>query len=87
MKNLLMILMLCITVFLITGCTDARRAKLSGYGSGFMIESLNCDGTVGRAYISTGKVTSEANSDGYYFMDKNTKKLVEVSGRVVITKL
>lgn len=69
-----------------TSCTDATRAKIGGYGGEFKIEMINCDGTVSREWISSGKVQSEANSDGYYFNDKKTGKLIEVTGRMVITK-
>jgi len=67
-------------------CTDATRAKIGGLGDEFKVEMINCDGTVTKAWISTGKVLSEANSDGYYFLDKETKKLIEVTGRLIITK-
>lgn len=69
-----------------TSCTDAERAKIGGYGDEFKVEMLNCDGTVARTWISSGKVQSEANSDGYYFNDKETGKLIEVTGRLIITK-
>ncbi len=68
------------------GCTDAKRAKIGGLGDQFKVEMINCDGTVAREWVSSGKVSSEANSDGYYFMDEKSGKLVEVTGRVVITK-
>ena len=48
---------------------------------------LNCDGAVARSWISTGKVRSEQNSDGYYFMDKATGLLVEVTGSIIITQI
>lgn len=69
-----------------TSCTDATRAKFGGYGDEFKVEMLNCDGTIARTWISSGKVQSEANSDGYYFNDKETGKLIEVTGRLIITK-
>ena len=69
-----------------TSCTDEKWAKVGGLGDEFTIEMINCDGSVARTLISTGKVSSEANSDGYYFMEKGTNKLIEVTGRVVITK-
>lgn len=69
-----------------TSCTDATRAKIGGYGDEFKVEMINCDGTVARTWISSGKVQSEKNSDGYYFNDKETGKLIEVTGRLVITK-
>ena len=60
---------------------------MGGFGSEFMIEMLNCDGNVSRSWISTGKVSSEEHSDGYYFMEKGTGKLIEVTGHLIITKL
>ncbi|UZR99534.1 hypothetical protein [Chondrinema litorale] len=69
-----------------TSCTDAERAKIGGLGDEFKIEMINCDGTVAKTWISSGKVLSEANSDGYYFEDKETGKLIEVTGRLIITK-
>ena len=69
-----------------SSCTDSFQAKIGGYGDEFKIEMINCDGTVAREWISTGKVNSEEGSDGYYFMDKETSKLIEVTGRMVITK-
>ena len=73
-------------VIMLTSCTDAEWSKAGGLGSEFKVEMINCDGTVSRSWISSGKVLSEKNSDGYYFMDKETKKLIEVTGRLVITK-
>ncbi len=68
-------------------CTDAGKAKLGGFGDEFKIELVNCDGTITHSWISTGKVKSEDNSDGYYFMDKESGKLIEVSGSLIITKM
>ena len=69
-----------------TSCTDTQRSKIGGLGDEFKVEMINCDGTVARSWISSGKVSSESNSDGYYFKDKETGKLIEVTGRLVITK-
>ena len=78
---------LFLAVFMgVTSCTDAFRAKIGGYGNEFKIEMINCDGTVARTWISSGKVQSEKSSDGYYFNDKETGKLIEVTGRLIITK-
>ena len=68
-------------------CTDATRAKIGGYGDEFTVEMINCDGTVARSWTSSGKVKSEESSDGYYFKDKETDKLIEVTGRLIITKI
>jgi hypothetical protein len=71
----------------IISCTDAERAKMGGYGDEFKVELINCDGTVTRSWISSGKVLSEESSDGYYFNDKETGKLIEVTGTLIITKI
>ena len=86
MKKLTMLLFMMLMLGM-TSCTDATFSKVGGYGSEFKVEMINCDGTTGRQWISSGKVKSEANTDGYYFKDKATGKLIEVTGRLVITKL
>lgn len=82
MKALFMLLSL---VFVFS-CTDSSLAKIGGYGDSFSIELVNCDGTITHKWISTGKVNSESGSDGYYFMDASSGKLIEVSGTLIITK-
>ena len=84
MKNLLLVISLTLFFY---ACTDAKKAKIGGFGSKFQIEMLNCDGSVARTWISSGKVSSEQNSDGYYFMEEGTDKLIEVTGRLIITKI
>jgi hypothetical protein len=64
------------------GCTDAERAKLTGFGDKFTIKVVSCDTII--TYHSSGKVQSESGSDGYYFNDATTGKLIEVSGTVII---
>ena len=84
MKNLLLVSFFILFFY---ACTDAKKAKIGGFGSKFQIEMLNCDGSVARTWISSGKVSSEQNSDGYYFMEEGTDKLIEVTGRLIITKI
>ena len=78
---------LLLAIFLLGSCTDAEKAKWGGLADQFKVEMINCDGSVAREWISTGKVHSEVDSDGYYFKDSKTGKLIEVTGRIVITKL
>lgn len=85
MRKLFSILLL--SAFTLVGCTDASRAKLGGYNSQFKVQLLNCEGEVVREWISSGKVLSEANSDGYFFNDQKTGVLTEVTGTLVITKI
>jgi len=67
----------------LSGCTDRFMGKVSAYGGKAHIEcysgtKLIYEGT------STGKISSEANSDGYSFVSQKTQKLTEVSGNCVI---
>lgn len=66
----------------LTSCTDAVQSKIGGYGSTYTVKVLGPDTVI--VYHSTGKVISEDKSDGYYFEDASTHKLVEVSGSVII---
>lgn len=73
-----------LSVVALAGCTDAGLGKITSLGDPALIRCYS-----GTALIyegrSTGKVRSEANSDGYYFVDSADGKLKEVSGNCVIT--
>lgn len=71
----------------LTGCTDATRSKLMGYGSQFRVTLYACDGGVIKQWTSSGKVKSEETSDGYYFMDQASGRLIEVTGTLIIERL
>jgi len=75
-----------IAVLTLSSCTDANIAKIGGYGGEHKVE-LYSGGNKVREWTSSGKVESEEASDGYFFSDKETGKLIEVSGNVVITQL
>ena len=62
------------------------KAKLSGLGNDHSVEMYS-GGKLVREWTSDGKVGNESNSDGYFFMDKESRKLIEVSGDVVVTRL
>lgn len=85
--NKLKLSVLLLTIAITTSCTDGELSKIGGYGSEFKVEMINCDGSVSNSWISSGKVQSEVNSDGYYFKDKQSGKLIEVTGRLIITKM
>jgi len=71
----------------LTGCTDSTIAKWGGYGSQFQVTLYAADGSVIKQWTSTGKVKSEETSDGYYFMDQASGRLIEVTGTLIIEKL
>lgn len=81
--------MYCILFIVFVGlvlmsCTDATVSQVTSYGDKHKIE-LYSGGKMVRSWVSTGKVKSESNSDGYYFRDNETDKLVRVTGDLVIT--
>ncbi|MEG1311746.1 MAG: hypothetical protein RSD47_07040 [Romboutsia sp.] len=85
MKKVLFSAIFIIGIF--SSCTDSRMAKFQSLGSRHSVELLDCSGNVIRKWISTGKVLSEAKSDGYYFTDEASVKLIEVTGTLIITRL
>jgi hypothetical protein len=66
-----------------TGCTSADRAKLGSIGSHHKI-TLYSGGIAVRTWHSCGYINNEEHSDGYYFEDDLTHKLIRVSGSIVI---
>lgn len=70
----------------LVGCTDAKYDRTFNFGTKFRVEMYS-GGELVRTWISTGKISSEQDSDGYYFRDSETENLVTVSGDVVITAL
>ena len=71
---------------LLCGCTDAEYARNTAYGTKFKV-TFYSGGTEVRSWTSTGKVLSEPKSDGWYFVDAETKKFIRVSGDVTIEQL
>jgi len=67
-----------------SGCTDAGWGKLTALGNAADVECYSGGKLIYKGR-STGKVQSEANSDGYYFKDKKDGKVKEVSGNCIIT--
>ena len=70
----------------LSGCTDAERSKLFAFGGEHTVRCYS-GGTVIYEGTASGKVLSEDSSDGYYFKDKATGRLMEVSGNCVITRI
>lgn len=66
-----------------TGCTNADRAKIFAYGSKHKI-TLYSGGVAVRVWHSSGAISNEERSDGYYFMDDDSRRLIRVSGDLVI---
>ena len=84
MKKILLLVFL-LAVLSNTGCYSAQRARIFATASPHKIEVFS-GGQVVRTYHSAGRVLTEEHSDGWYFEDSTTGKLVHVAGTVVITQ-
>jgi hypothetical protein len=80
---------ICLAIFgifyLLTlpGCKDADIAQWTSVGSAAQITCYS-GGQVIYSGTSTGKVSTEHQSDGWYFEDAATHRLVRISGTCVI---
>lgn len=73
-----------ILAIVFSGCSNANRAAISAWGRRHDIKCYS-GGVIIYQGHTTGKVENEDHSDGYYFQDAETNKLVTVSGNCVIT--
>jgi len=83
---ILIVLAIAIAAFITpatSGCTDATFGKLKALGDSASVQCYSGGKLIYKGF-STGKVASEANSDGYYFIDRDLNLPVEVSGNCVI---
>ncbi len=65
-------------------CKDATMAQFHALGRRHSITLYAANGTVIKHWVSTGNVSNEDRSDGWYFEDEATHLLVEVTGTLVI---
>lgn len=79
MKNYILVLM----ALVLTACTDSAVAKFSAFGDAGNITCYS-GGTVIYQGKSTGRIQTEEASDGWYFMESGTNKLIRLSGDCVI---
>lgn len=80
MKKLIII----IAASFLVGCSSADIAGFSALGQSHHIKQFSGGALIGE-WDSTGKIENERSSDGYYFQDTKTQKLIMVSGTVQIT--
>ena len=79
MKSFILIL----SVLFVTGCTDADRGKVAAIGSEGHIECWSAGVKYYDGY-STGVVHTEEETDGWYFVEKESGHFVRISGPCVI---
>lgn len=84
MKRLIFLLLtLVFTLLVISACSTSDQAAIGAWGKPHHVKQFSGGILIGE-WDSTGKI-SETESDGYYFEDVLTGKLVSVSGTVQIT--
>ena len=71
------------TVALLAGCTNADVAQFDALGSPGHITCYS-GGKVILDDTSTGKISTERQSDGWYYQSATTKGLVRVSGQCIV---
>jgi hypothetical protein len=81
---LLIAMALLALIMLVVGCKDAEIQQIKSIGSRHRVTLYGATGTVIKQWEATGNVSNEQNSDGWYFKDAQTGKLVEVTGTLVI---
>ena len=81
MKKTILILSV---VFALQSCKDSSDAQFSALGKHHIITLYGCDGKEIKKWESTGSISNERNSGGWYFEDAATGKLIEVTGNIVI---
>lgn len=72
------------TLLLLASCSDATKAIGDAIGDPAEVTCFAADGKVFYHGFSTGKVSTEDHSDGWYFMEKGTNDLVRISGSCLV---
>ena len=81
MKTLLAAMLICI--FTLSACTSAERSKIQSLGTNHHVRLFSSDGKVIGEWWTDGITHNEENSDGLYFTDSATGKLVRIEGTII----
>ena len=65
-----------------SGCTDAMMGKFKSLGSAARVRCWS-GGQLIVDTVSSGKISSEANSNGYYFVERSSGDVIEVDADCV----
>jgi hypothetical protein len=85
-KSILLVALVASLAIVSSGCKDATRAQWNALGSRHKVTLYSGGQKVGE-WTSTGNVSNQSQSDGWYFEDEKTHKLIEVAGTLVIEQL
>jgi hypothetical protein len=83
MKFLTTVVLAVTCVAEISGCTDAKMAQFTSLGRPGHIKCYSGAQAIYEG-DSTGKISTEQGSDGWFFQEKGTNDLIRVSGACVI---
>jgi hypothetical protein len=73
-----------IIVSICVGCSNAQFSRTwSTNGKDFEVDLYSSSGTLVKSYTTSGKVQSEDNSGGWYFVDKATGRIHIVDGGLI----
>lgn len=84
MRNILAILVVAVAL---AGCSSANRSAIQAWGRKHKVTLYGCDGHVIRQWTTSGKIENEDRSDGIYFTDDETGKLVAVQGGPIVVEV
>lgn len=85
MKKLSILLVAAVTTiaFSLSSCSDAQMAAFNGLGHKRKVRLFSGGQCVGE-WVTSGKIENEHGSNGYFFNNDATGKLVEIDGTVII---
>jgi hypothetical protein len=75
--------MIVLMMLAMSACTDAKMKQFTTIGSKAHVKCYSCGVVILDTY-STGKVGTEEQSDGWYFEDQNTGKLIRTNADCVV---
>lgn len=81
MKKIIIILL---AIVALNSCKDSTQAQFAALGKHHIITLYGATGVPIKTWESTGGVSNETYSDGWYFEDLETGKLIEITGTIII---
>ena len=74
-----------IVLILLSGCTDAAKGKLVSLNTPAEVKCYS-GGILIYTGETTGKISNEAHSDGYYFKDKLSGDFIEINANCIFRR-
>ena len=82
-KTRAMLLFAVLSAGMLSGCTDAQKKQITSLGSAAEVVCYSGGKEIYRGR-STGKSSTEKKSDGWFFEEEGSGKLIRLSGDCVI---